>query len=617
MELSELNLNGPFFGDWTAKSVIGTGSCGTVYLMTRGTSGDKCAMKVICAKTSLNLDEVNEVFDRYKDLEGRGNVFVEHETMNKEIDGKVYVFEKMPYLPSLAIYASGCDLDKEEIARLGSDVCTALEYCEYKGITHGNIKPTNIFVNDDGGFVLGDFGSVEIAKIVGDYSSADNCDFSSPEVYRDSSFDNTADIYSLGMVLYTQLNGKRGPFLPPEPESFTMDDLEAATKRRMSGETFENPARGGDEFAKIINKACQTDPEKRYFSAAKMKSDLKKITGGAAATKAPSVSPAKTTAAAAGVFVSNNKPAAQAPKNNVPSGIFSSSEPVEEINIAEHSASDLKNSPFASAIIMPNEAMVKKNGDEDKKNVPSGIFASSAATAAAATAPKTTQKPEYYTHSSYTNKVTMSDGFIKNDEEDDDENKFLAFLKSGTGKLVIGITIAIIVVTILIIILVNAIKTSVSDMTATSSVSNTRVSKNIDETEESEETEETTTEESEETEETTTEESEETEETTTEEEEETTTTKETTSATTTTKESKTTTTTTAREEETTTTASETTTTAEATTTTTTAEVTTTTTTEATTTTTTTAATTTTTTTAAPTTTTEATTTSDSDFYADY
>ena len=264
MDINEIKAKGPFFGTWNIKSAIGAGSCGTVYEITNAAALGKAAMKVIHAKDSSIADKVCEVVNKYDMLKGNENIFVDHEISRIDNeDGSVDVLVKMPFRTALAVYTQGRELSQEEVAKLGVDISSALEFCEYKNIKHGALKPTNIFMNSNGSFVLGDFGTIEIAKLIDSPGAPDRTDYCSPEIGKEASFDNTADLYALGMVLYIQLNGKRGPFLPPEPEDFTVDDLKAALAKRMAGEPLNPPAKGGVRFNAIINNACNADPDKR------------------------------------------------------------------------------------------------------------------------------------------------------------------------------------------------------------------------------------------------------------------------------------------------------------------------------------------------------------------
>lgn len=54
-------------------------------------------------------------------------------------------------------------MNAREVAKLGCDICSALEACHESGIIHRDIKPANILVTETGDYKLGDFGIAHIA----------------------------------------------------------------------------------------------------------------------------------------------------------------------------------------------------------------------------------------------------------------------------------------------------------------------------------------------------------------------------------------------------------------------------------------------------------------------
>ena len=94
-------------------------------------------------------------------------------------------------------------------------MCNALELCEKRGIIHRDIKPDNIFINDNGDYKLGDFGVArQLEKSSTFMSRRGNQAYMAPEVYKGEWYGEKADIYSLGLVLYRLLNNSRIPFMP-------------------------------------------------------------------------------------------------------------------------------------------------------------------------------------------------------------------------------------------------------------------------------------------------------------------------------------------------------------------------------------------------------------------
>ena len=93
-----------------------------------------------------------------------------------------------------------------------ADLANALETAHSMGIVHGDVKPSNILLNQENKVKLGDFGIARFAtknpsngKLMGTPA------YLAPEQIRDDIQDSRSDQFSLGVVLYQMLTGKR-PF---------------------------------------------------------------------------------------------------------------------------------------------------------------------------------------------------------------------------------------------------------------------------------------------------------------------------------------------------------------------------------------------------------------------
>ncbi len=182
------------------------------------------------------------------------------------------IFIRMELLTSFKAYASEAELSEKEAVKLGLDICSALELLERKNVIHRDIKPQNIFINEFGDFKLGDFG---IARDIDSSLSARGTpSYMAPEVVMNKHYDARADIYSLGMVLYTVMNRGRLPFLDVDKPFLLPEDYETASKKRLSGAGLPPPCNASPDFSEIILCACSADPETRFFSATALKHAL-------------------------------------------------------------------------------------------------------------------------------------------------------------------------------------------------------------------------------------------------------------------------------------------------------------------------------------------------------
>ena len=195
---------------------------------------------------------------------------------DNEIGWDVYI--RMELLtPFMFWQAEHQPLPAEDIIRLGIDICRALSACAGVHILHRDVKPENIFVSDDGGFKLGDFGVARrLSGTASVLSQKGTYNYMAPEVYKNEKYTETADIYSLGLVLYRLANRNRAPFLPTDKQIISYSERVAAMEQRMAGEDLPAPADAGPAMAAVIAKACRFVPEERYASAEEMALDLSK-----------------------------------------------------------------------------------------------------------------------------------------------------------------------------------------------------------------------------------------------------------------------------------------------------------------------------------------------------
>ena len=195
-----------------------------------------------------------------------------------EIKWDIYI--KMELLTSFRDYSQSHTITREDVIRLGVDICSALEACERKKIIHRDIKPENIFVDKDGNFKLGDFGVArQLEKTNTTMSQKGTYNYMAPEVVFKKKYDKRADIYSLGMVMYKLLNNNREPFVDPDKQIIRYKDRSEAMDRRLKNERLPAPKNADTNLAAIILNACEFEKEKRVSSATEFKKLLLSVGG--------------------------------------------------------------------------------------------------------------------------------------------------------------------------------------------------------------------------------------------------------------------------------------------------------------------------------------------------
>lgn len=288
---------------WKTVRKIGAGSFGTVYEIERDLFGriEKAALK--CIAIPQNDSDVEEMYSNgYDDasitahFENYLSNIVREYSLMAEMKGHTNVVycDDIRYVPreggigwditikmellTPLIRALGADFGEEQVIRLGKDICRALVLCQDRDIIHRDIKPQNIFVSKTGDYKLGDFGIAKTVERTTGGTKIGTYSYMAPEVYHSKPYGSSADLYSLGLVMYWLLNERRLPFLPLPPKCPTYEETETARHRRFMGEKLPAPKNGCEELKKIVLKACAFDPKERYASAQEMLEALNGLT---------------------------------------------------------------------------------------------------------------------------------------------------------------------------------------------------------------------------------------------------------------------------------------------------------------------------------------------------
>lgn len=126
-------------------------------------------------------------------------------------------------------------------------VASALAYCHSKHVLHRDLKPENILVTQDGILKLSDFGwSVHTQTRNKRSTYCGTLDYLCPEIVDGNKYDESADIWGMGIFIYELINGS-----PPFDSS-----REEETKRKIKLGKISYNERFSKEAIDLINKVC-------------------------------------------------------------------------------------------------------------------------------------------------------------------------------------------------------------------------------------------------------------------------------------------------------------------------------------------------------------------------
>ena len=162
--------------------------------------------------------------------------------------------------------------DEKEVLKLAYDIGTALKRAHNKNVLHRDVKLENVFYSEKKKqYKLGDFG---IAKKTEDGFAgtiAFTKGYAAPEVRAsEDRYDNTADIYSFGMMLYVLTNNLRFP----DSNTYNVNSRIQYSPGYIVPEPTSNISA---DLYYVILKACMYNPDERYQSMEEMLLDIEKL----------------------------------------------------------------------------------------------------------------------------------------------------------------------------------------------------------------------------------------------------------------------------------------------------------------------------------------------------
>ena len=262
-------------GAWKLVRRIGEGGMGAVWLAERVEGGfaQRAAVKLV--KRGMDTDDVLRRFER----ERAALAALEHPGIARLYDGGS-TGDGRPYL--VMEYVEGLTLGEHverhkrslnERLELVARVCDAVDHAHERGLLHRDLKPQNVLVTADGTPKLLDFGIAKVLSVSDEVSRTATerriltPHYASPEQLRGEELRPSSDVFSLGVMLYELVEGRR-PF-----ESTRTPDAEPSALTRSTR------LLGGD-LATVLRKALQIEPHRRYPSAAMLADDLRRLVAG-------------------------------------------------------------------------------------------------------------------------------------------------------------------------------------------------------------------------------------------------------------------------------------------------------------------------------------------------
>jgi hypothetical protein len=262
-------------GRYALKSVLGKGGLGTVY-----NAWDPLLSRTVALKT-LHIDAdpaARESLDALFLNEARAAAGLSHPHIVTVFDagpsetGVYIAMERLQGQDLRHLLLQGVRPGPIEAAQVVRRVADALAYAHRKGVVHCDIKPANIFMTGRMHPKVLDFGIARVAHRdvpALDGALAGSPFYLAPEQLDGRSVDRRSDVYSLGVVLYELLVGKK-PF-----EGRSLEEIIAAVRTADVAQPHRVSPKIPLGLSVIAGRAMARDPDQRYPSARHLAMELR------------------------------------------------------------------------------------------------------------------------------------------------------------------------------------------------------------------------------------------------------------------------------------------------------------------------------------------------------
>jgi eukaryotic-like serine/threonine-protein kinase len=273
------NLIGKYLDRYHIIEPLGEGGMATVYKAYDTRLETDVAVKVIRTE-ALPQNAIERALKRFE-REAKSLAKLTHPNIVKvtdygEYEGMPYLV--MPYLPGGTLKKLlGKPMPWRDVVKVLIPVAEALDFAHRQGVVHRDVKPANILLTELGQPMLTDFGIAKILdaentmELTGTGAFVGTPEYMAPEQATAKTADHRADIYSLGIVLYEMVTGRK-PYQADTP---------FAVMIKQANDPLPRPSLFNPDIPKgvenILLKALTKKPEDRYQSMGEMVTALEGV----------------------------------------------------------------------------------------------------------------------------------------------------------------------------------------------------------------------------------------------------------------------------------------------------------------------------------------------------
>ena len=268
----ELTPGQLFAGRYRIEQILGRGGMGVVYKAIDTQLDETVAIKTLPGDVMQRSPEDLERFKREIRLARK----ITHRNVLRTYDygeAEGVYFISMEFVRGYTLSELSEEVENRQMAPrvavgVARQICRGLQAAHEQGIIHRDIKPQNVLIDHKGEVKLMDFGIARMAEAPEAMTQAGlivgTPHYMSPEQVQGKQLDPRSDVYSMGVLIYEMLAGRR-PF-----ESSSLTGVLTAHITEKPRPPIDVRPEIGREINAVVMKALEKDPKARYANAGEL-----------------------------------------------------------------------------------------------------------------------------------------------------------------------------------------------------------------------------------------------------------------------------------------------------------------------------------------------------------
>jgi serine/threonine protein kinase/Tol biopolymer transport system component len=266
---------------------LGRGGMGEVYVALDPRLNRRVALKILPPEVAESAEQRKRFEKEARALAALNHPHIVTVHSVEECEGIHFITMELVDGKTLSEVIARQGLPLKSFFELAIPLADALSSAHEHGITHRDLKPTNIMVSDEGRLKVLDFGLAKIRYRAGGSALSElptqsmteegqivgTVSYMSPEQAKAKPVDHRTDVFSLGIILYEMLTG-RHPFLADSVAS-TLSAILKDTPRSVTELNPEAPR----ELGRVVRRCLSKEPSRRYQSCLDLRNELEDLKG--------------------------------------------------------------------------------------------------------------------------------------------------------------------------------------------------------------------------------------------------------------------------------------------------------------------------------------------------